>query len=150
MISAQRSQQYYNQDVYYHPTIQQSSGAVGSAAPIGRTTHQQPTITTTTVTSSTVASRRTVNDKKMAVVPGRQARACLDIFAFVLCIAFVVIQLALIDYYYLTVLNDNMWYAWIAADVLVIVILIWITALAMRTNQQEMEEMCTAGMFEHD
>uniref|UniRef100_A0A914WJI8 Transmembrane protein n=1 Tax=Plectus sambesii TaxID=2011161 RepID=A0A914WJI8_9BILA len=80
----------------------------------------------------------------MTVIPCKQARACLDVFSFVLCLLLIVLQLGLLDYYFLTNLSEKWWYAWIAADALVIIIMIWILVLALRYNQRSMEELCTA------
>ncbi|KAK6052334.1 hypothetical protein COOONC_10161, partial [Cooperia oncophora] len=80
----------------------------------------------------------------MAVVPGRCLRACLDIFSFIICLVLVIIQLGLIDYYYLTVLSDRIWYSWIGADALVIVVMLWLLVLALKYNQTQMEEVCSA------
>ncbi|VDK55925.1 unnamed protein product [Anisakis simplex] len=71
-------------------------------------------------------------------------RGCLDVFAFVVCIALVILQLGLIDFYYLTVLKDKIWYAWLGVDSLVIIILIWLLVLAVRNNQEKMEEASSA------
>ncbi|WKY04221.1 hypothetical protein Q1695_005305 [Nippostrongylus brasiliensis] len=79
----------------------------------------------------------------MAVIPGRCVRGCLDIFSFILCLLLVIIQLGLIDYYYLTVLSDRIWYSWIGADALVIVVLLWLLVLAIKYNQTQMEEVCS-------
>ncbi|KAK6012334.1 hypothetical protein OSTOST_22521, partial [Ostertagia ostertagi] len=77
----------------------------------------------------------------MAVIPGRCLRGCLDIFSFVICLILVIIQLGLIDYYYLTVLSDRIWYSWIGADALVIVVMLWLLVLALKYNQTQMEEV---------
>lgn len=73
-------------------------------------------------------------------------RGCLDLFACVLCILLVIVQLGLIDFYYISVLKDKVWYAWLGADSLVIIILIWLIVLAIRSNQQHMEEVSSAGI----
>jgi len=54
------------------------------------------------------------------------------------------VQLGLIDYYYITNLNEKTWYAWIAADVLVVIILFWLLVLSIRNNQVQMEEVGSA------
>ncbi|XGW31357.1 hypothetical protein V3C99_009935 [Haemonchus contortus] len=79
----------------------------------------------------------------MAVIPGRCLRGCLDIFSFIICLALIIIQLGLIDYYYLTVLSDRIWYSWIGADALVIVVMLWLLVLALKYNQTQMEEVCS-------
>ncbi len=78
-------------------------------------------------------------------IAGRQVRACLDVFAFLVCLTLVVVQLGLLDYYYLTILTERIWYAWIAADVLVVIILFWLLILTIRNNQVQMEEVSSAG-----
>ncbi|VDM43039.1 unnamed protein product, partial [Toxocara canis] len=80
------------------------------------------------------------NTSTMGVVPGPFVRGCLDLFAFALCIALVIVQLGLIDFYYLNALKGKVWYAWLGADSIVIIILIWLLVLAIRSNQQQMEE----------
>uniref|UniRef100_A0A915AA12 Uncharacterized protein n=1 Tax=Parascaris univalens TaxID=6257 RepID=A0A915AA12_PARUN len=77
----------------------------------------------------------------MGVVPGRFVHGCLDVLACVLCILLVIVQLGLIDFYYISVLKDKIWYAWLGADSLVIIILIWLVVLAIRSNQQHIEEV---------
>ncbi|RCN37994.1 hypothetical protein ANCCAN_16088 [Ancylostoma caninum] len=79
----------------------------------------------------------------MAVVPGRCIRGFLDVSSFILCLFLVILQLGLIDYYYLTVLSDKIWYSWIGADFLVIVVLLWLLVLAVKYNQTQMEEVCS-------
>ncbi|ETN80528.1 hypothetical protein NECAME_09111 [Necator americanus] len=79
----------------------------------------------------------------MAVVPGRCIRGFLDVSSFIICLFLVIIQLGLIDYYYLTVLSDKVWYSWIGADALVIVVLLWLLVLAIKYNQTQMEEVCS-------
>uniref|UniRef100_A0A0N4U9M8 Conserved protein n=1 Tax=Dracunculus medinensis TaxID=318479 RepID=A0A0N4U9M8_DRAME len=76
----------------------------------------------------------------MSVVPGRIVRGCLDIFAHTITLLLLIIQLGLLDYYYLTFLKDKIWYAWIGADALVVIIFIWLFILAVRYNQEHMEE----------
>lgn len=83
----------------------------------------------------------------MTVTPGKQARACLDVFAFILSLLLIALQLGILDYYFLTNLSEKWWYAWIAADVLVLLIMFWILILALRYNQRSMEELCTAGNY---
>ncbi|VDO57582.1 unnamed protein product, partial [Brugia timori] len=61
-----------------------------------------------------------------------------------MCLALVILQFGLLDFYYLTVLKDNIWYTWIGADSLVIVILIWLLVIVVRNNQQHMEDACSA------
>ncbi|CAI4224423.1 unnamed protein product [Auanema sp. JU1783] len=79
----------------------------------------------------------------MAVIPGRCVRGFLDISSFFICIILVIIQLGLLDYYYLTVLSDKIWYSWIGADALVIVVFLWLLVLAVKHNQTQMEEVCS-------
>lgn len=79
----------------------------------------------------------------MAVLPGRCVRGCLDISSFLLCLVLVIIQMGLIDYYYLTVLSDKIWYSWIGGDALLIVVFLWLLVLAVRDNQTQMEEVCS-------
>ncbi|VDM85196.1 unnamed protein product [Strongylus vulgaris] len=81
----------------------------------------------------------------MAVVPGRCIRGFLDISSFLICLFLVILQMGLIDYYYLTVLSDRVWYSWIGADALVIVVLLWLLVLAIKYNQTQMEEVCSVG-----
>uniref|UniRef100_A0A183HZ35 Conserved plasma membrane protein n=1 Tax=Onchocerca flexuosa TaxID=387005 RepID=A0A183HZ35_9BILA len=81
---------------------------------------------------------------KMSVTPNRHLRGCIDVFLFILCLALVILQFGLLDFYYLTVLKDNIWYTWIGADSLVIVILIWLLVIVVRNNQQHMEDACSA------
>ncbi|VBB32889.1 unnamed protein product [Acanthocheilonema viteae] len=80
---------------------------------------------------------------KMSVTPNRYLRGCIDVFLFILCLALVILQFGLLDFYYLTVLKDNIWYTWIGADSLVIVILIWLLVIVVRNNQQHMEDACS-------
>uniref|UniRef100_A0A915AAB1 Uncharacterized protein n=1 Tax=Parascaris univalens TaxID=6257 RepID=A0A915AAB1_PARUN len=86
----------------------------------------------------------------MGVVPGRFVHGCLDVLACVLCILLVIVQLGLIDFYYISVLKDKIWYAWLGADSLVIIILIWLVVLAIRSNQQHIEEVSSTGISPHN
>ncbi|CAJ0932998.1 unnamed protein product, partial [Mesorhabditis belari] len=79
--------------------------------------------------------------RNMAVIPGRCVRGFLDISSFLICLVLIVIQLGLLDYYYLTNLEDKVWYGWFAADVLVLSVMIWLLVLAIKHNQEQMEEM---------
>ncbi|KJH49015.1 hypothetical protein DICVIV_04853 [Dictyocaulus viviparus] len=79
----------------------------------------------------------------MAVVPGQCVRGCLDVSSFIICLVLVILQLGLLDYYYVTVLSDKVWYSWIGADALVIVVLLWMLVLAVKYNQTQMEEVCS-------
>uniref|UniRef100_A0A914R5U4 Uncharacterized protein n=1 Tax=Parascaris equorum TaxID=6256 RepID=A0A914R5U4_PAREQ len=45
------------------------------------------------------------------------------------------------------VLKDKIWYAWLGADSLVIIILIWLVVLAIRSNQQHIEEVSSTACF---
>lgn len=76
---------------------------------------------------------------------GRCVRGFLDVSSFLICLFLVILQLGLIDYYYLTVLSDKIWYSWIGADFLVIVVLLWLLVLAVKYNQTQMEEVCSVG-----
>lgn len=89
-------------------------------------------------------SSATASSTKMSVTPNRYLRGCIDVSLFILCLALVILQFGLIDFYYLTVLKDNIWYSWIGADSLVIVILIWLFVIVARNNQQHMEDACSA------
>lgn len=79
--------------------------------------------------------------RNMAVIPGRCVRGFLDISSFLICIFLIIVQLGLIDYYYLTILEDKVWYGWFAADILVLIVMIWLLVLAIKHNQEQMEEM---------
>ncbi|KAE9420953.1 hypothetical protein Angca_000247, partial [Angiostrongylus cantonensis] len=79
----------------------------------------------------------------MAVVPGHCVRGFLDVSSFIICLVLVIIQLGLLDYYYVAVLSDKIWYSWIGADALVIVVLLWLLVLAIKYNQTQMEEVCS-------
>lgn len=76
---------------------------------------------------------------------GRCVRGFLDVTSFVLCIVLIIVQLGLIDYYYLSILSDHVWWSWLGADVIVIAVMLWLLVLAVRYNQQSMEEMCSVG-----
>uniref|UniRef100_A0A915PUE9 Uncharacterized protein n=1 Tax=Setaria digitata TaxID=48799 RepID=A0A915PUE9_9BILA len=91
-----------------------------------------------------ISSSATSPTTRMSVTPNRYLRGCIDIFLFILCLALVILQFGLLDFYYLTVLKDNIWYTWIGADSLVIVILIWLLVIVVRNNQQHMEDTCSA------
>ncbi|CAJ0565346.1 unnamed protein product, partial [Mesorhabditis spiculigera] len=79
--------------------------------------------------------------RNMAVVPGRCVRGCLDVFSFLICISLIIVQLGLLDYYYLTNLEDKAWYGWFVADAAVLVVMVWLLVLAIRHNQEQMDEM---------
>lgn len=42
-------------------------------------------------------------------------------------------------------LSDKIWYSWIGADALVIVVFIWMLVLTVKYNQAQMEEVCSVG-----
>ncbi len=83
----------------------------------------------------------------MAVVfPSRKTRMIIDILCFLLCFLVTAGQSALLDYYFLRYLEgQNAWYAWIAGDVLVLGIMLWLLIIAIRYNQRCMEEVCSSG-----
>lgn len=85
--------------------------------------------------------------QKAIINLGRIVRGCLDIFAHTITLLLLIIQLGLLDYYYLTFLKDKIWYAWIGADALVVIIFIWLFILAVRYNQEHMEEASSTGSF---
>ncbi|GMS95738.1 hypothetical protein PENTCL1PPCAC_17913, partial [Pristionchus entomophagus] len=80
----------------------------------------------------------------MGVIPCPIVRGCIDVFSFLLSMVIMAIQMALIDYYYIDYLKDNAWYAWIAGDCIVAIGFIWLIILAMKKNQESMEESSAA------
>lgn len=88
----------------------------------------------------------------MAIVPGKPTRACLDIFDFILCMLLTALQLGLLDYYFLRYRSDDQWWwwAWIGADALVLIIMLAILIMALRYNQQAMDEYSSAGNFDYN
>ena len=79
-----------------------------------------------------------------AVVPGRKTRMVLDVTAFVACLVLTMAQLAILDYYFIHYLKDEVWYAWVAGDVAVLGAFIACLVVAVRYNQRCMEEVCSS------
>ncbi|GMT24150.1 hypothetical protein PFISCL1PPCAC_15447, partial [Pristionchus fissidentatus] len=92
------------------------------------------------VPQSIQAAKHNTKYITMGVTPGPIVRGCIDIFSFIISLSLMVLQLGLIDYYYIDNLKDNVWYCWLGGDALVVIIFIWLIVLAMRSNQQTMEE----------
>jgi len=68
----------------------------------------------------------------------------LDVICFILCLLITIGQMAILDFYFLHYMKDDIWYAWIAGDALVIIVYIALLVVAIKYNQRCMNEVCTS------
>lgn len=96
------------------------------------------------VPQSVQIAQKNAKYSTMGVIPGRCTRGCIDIFSFLFTLLLLLLQMGLIDCYYLHYLKDNVWWTWVVGDVVLLLLFIGLLILAFRKNQECMEESSAA------